>query len=76
MLKAMKGKRVIRIPTDKKDSYIALGYSITDMEGNMIYNSAGKSQKNFQGKKYRSSFGCKNVCGREVDPAMQGETYD
>ena len=45
MLKAMKGKRVIRIPTDKKDSYIALGYSITDMEGNMIYDSAGKSQK-------------------------------
>lgn len=43
MLKAMKGKRVIRIPTDKKDSYIALGYSITDMEGNVIYDS--KSSK-------------------------------
>ena len=50
MLKAMKGKRVIRISTDKKDSYIALGYSITDMEGNMIYDSAGKSQKTSKGK--------------------------
>ena len=43
MLKAMKGKRVIRIPTDKKDSYIALGYSITDMEGFMI--QPGKVKK-------------------------------
>ena len=45
MLKAIKGKRVIRIPTEEKKSYIALGYSITDMEGKVIHDSAGKSQK-------------------------------
>lgn len=51
MLKAMKGKRVIRIPTDKKDSYIALGYSITDMDGNMIHEHVEPSEKLEQAEK-------------------------
>lgn len=50
MLKARKANRVLKIPDEKKKTYIALGYSITDMEGNMIYDSAGKSQKTSKGK--------------------------
>ena len=37
MLKARKGNRVLRIPDEKKDAYIALGYTITDLDGNMIH---------------------------------------
>lgn len=50
MLKAIKAGRSIRIPDERMGEYIALGYSITDMEGNMIYDSAGKSQKTSKGK--------------------------
>lgn len=50
MLKARKANRVLKIPDEKKKTYIALGYTITDMEGNMIYDSAGKSQKTSKGK--------------------------
>ena len=36
MLKARKANRVIRIPDEKKDSYIALGYKITDMNDKVV----------------------------------------
>lgn len=31
--------------------YISLGYTIKDMEGNVIHDSAGKSQKTPKGKR-------------------------
>ena len=36
MLKARKANRVIRIPDEKKDAYIALGYKITDMNDQVV----------------------------------------
>lgn len=36
MLKARKANRVIRIPDEKKDAYVALGYKVTDMEDHVI----------------------------------------
>ena len=36
MLKARKANRVIRIPDEKKDTYIALGYKITDMNDKVV----------------------------------------
>ena len=36
MLKARKANRVIRIPDEKKDVYIALGYKITDMNDKVV----------------------------------------
>ncbi len=45
MLKARKGNRVVRIPDEKKEAYIALGYSITDMDGNMIHEHLEPSEK-------------------------------
>lgn len=36
MLKARKANRVIRIPDEKKDAYIALGYKITDMNDKVV----------------------------------------
>lgn len=37
MLRAKKGNRVVRIPDEKKKEYQALGYTISDMSGNTIY---------------------------------------
>lgn len=45
MLKAKKGNRVVRIPEEKVDEYKALGYTITDMSGNMIYEHVEPSEK-------------------------------
>ena len=45
MLKARKGNRVLRIPDEKKATYIALGYSITDLEGNMIHEHVEPTEK-------------------------------
>ena len=36
MLKARKKNRVIRIPDEKADEYMSLGYRITDMDGNIV----------------------------------------
>ena len=36
MLKARKANRVVKIPDDKKDAYLALGYRITDLDDNPI----------------------------------------
>lgn len=38
MLRAMKRKRSILIPEEKKAEYEALGYRIVDMEGNPLYD--------------------------------------
>lgn len=45
MLKARKGNRVVRIPDEKQDAYIALGYSITDMDGNMLHEHVEPTEK-------------------------------
>lgn len=44
MLKAKKANRTIKIPEEKKSEYIALGYSITDMDGNMIHEHVDDSE--------------------------------
>ena len=47
MLKARKANRVVKIPDDKKDAYLALGYRITDLDDNPIAEpyDAGKEAK-------------------------------
>lgn len=45
MLKARKGNRVIKIPDEKKKEYIALGYTITDMKGNVIHEHVEPTEK-------------------------------
>lgn len=35
--KAIRKNRVITIPEEKKEEYISLGYSISDPDGNVIY---------------------------------------
>lgn len=45
MLKARKANRVVKIPENKKDVYISLGYTITDMDGNVIHEHVEASQK-------------------------------
>lgn len=45
MLKARKANRVLKIPDEKKKTYIALGYTITDMDGNMIHEHVEPSEK-------------------------------
>ena len=45
MLKARKGNRVLRIPDEKKSAYIALGYTITDLEGNIIHEHVEPTEK-------------------------------
>ena len=51
MLKARKGNRVVKIPDEKQKTYIALGYSITDMDGNMIHEHVEPSEKLEQAEK-------------------------
>lgn len=43
MLKAYRGNRVLRIPDEKKKDYVALGYRITDMGGNVLYDPVNNS---------------------------------
>ena len=45
MLKARKANRVVKIPENKKDVYSSLGYTITDMDGNVIHEHVEASQK-------------------------------
>jgi len=42
MLKARKKNRVIRIPDEKAEEYKSLGYRITDMDGNTVYEPEDK----------------------------------
>ena len=51
MLKARKANRVLKIPDEKKKTYIALGYTITDMDGNMIHDHVEPSEKLEQAEK-------------------------
>lgn len=51
MLKARKANRVLKIPDEKKKTYIALGYTITDMVGNMIHEHVEPSEKLEQAEK-------------------------
>lgn len=45
MMKAKKGNRVVRIPDEKIEEYKKLGYTITDMDGNMVYEHVDPAQK-------------------------------
>ena len=45
MLKAKKGNRVVRIPDEKMGEYKALGYTITEMDGKIIYEHVEPSEK-------------------------------
>ena len=45
MLKARKANRVVKIPDEKKKTYIALGYTITDMDGNVLHEHVEPSEK-------------------------------
>lgn len=45
MLKARKANRVVKIPDEKEKSYIAMGYTITDMDGNMIHEHVEPSER-------------------------------
>ena len=45
MLKAIKANRVLRIPEERKNDYIALGYKITDMNGKTISEPANPEKK-------------------------------
>ena len=51
MLKARKANRVLKIPDEKNKTYIALGYTITDMDGNMIHEHVEPSEKLEQAEK-------------------------
>ena len=51
MLKARKANRVLKIPDEKKKTYIALGYTITDMDCNMIHEHVEPSEKLEQAEK-------------------------
>lgn len=45
MLKARKANRVVKIPDEKKNAYIALGYTITDMDGNLVHEPSSPGRK-------------------------------
>lgn len=45
MLKARKANRVVRIPDEKKDVYIKLGYTITDMDDNIVHEHVEPTQR-------------------------------
>lgn len=61
MLKARKGNRVVKIPDEKQKTYIALGYSITDMDGNMIHEHVEPSEKLEQAEKEIQDLKAKNT---------------
>lgn len=44
VLKAVKGNRVVRIPENKKDAYIAMGYKITTMSGEVVHEPVGQAE--------------------------------
>lgn len=45
MLKARKANRVIRIPDEKKEVYIKLGYTITDMDDTIVHEHVEPTQR-------------------------------
>ena len=45
MLKARKANRVVRIPDEKKDVYIKLEYTITDMDDNIVHEHVEPTQR-------------------------------
>ena len=45
MLKARKANRVVRIPDEKKEVYIKLGYTITDMDDNIVHEHVEPTQR-------------------------------
>lgn len=45
MLKAKKKNRVLRIPDEKKAEYEALGYTITTMEGDVVFEPEDAAKK-------------------------------
>jgi len=45
MLKARKGNRVVRIPDEKANEYKALGYSLFDEKGHVIYLQVKDSER-------------------------------
>ena len=45
MLKARKANRVVRIPDEKKDVYIKLGYTITDIDDNIVHEHVEPTQR-------------------------------
>ena len=45
MLKGRKANRVVRIPDEKKDVYIKLGYTITDMDDNIVHEHVEPTQR-------------------------------
>lgn len=45
MLKARKANRVVRIPDEKKGVYIKLGYTITDMDDNIVHEHVEPTQR-------------------------------
>lgn len=61
MLKARKANRVLKIPDEKKKTYIALGYTITDMDGNMIHEHVEPSEKLEQAEKEIQDLKAKNT---------------
>ena len=61
MLKARKANRVLKIPDEKKKTYIALGYTITDMDGNMIHEHVEPSEKLEQAEKEIQDLKAKNM---------------
>lgn len=42
MLKARKKNRIVRIPEERADEYKKLGYTLTDEEGNVVYQPEDK----------------------------------
>ena len=50
-VKSKKSKQSIEDPDEKKKTYIALGYTITDMDGNMIHEHVEPSEKLEQAEK-------------------------
>lgn len=42
MLKARKKNRIVRIPEEKADEYKKLGYTLTDEDGNIVYQPEDK----------------------------------
>lgn len=44
MLKASKRNRVVRIPDDKRKEYEALGYTITTMSGELLFEPEDKDK--------------------------------
>lgn len=45
MLLAERKNRVLRIPDEKKEEYIRLGYSISTADGQMVYQHMNQEQK-------------------------------